>query len=336
MKHVGMLNGVWVPYFSISDGEPLGEYEFRRRYDEIIQTAVKNGMNAVFVHVRAHCDAAYESEIFPDMDIYKMHETIREYDPLEYMVETAHLRGLEFHAWINPYRIAASRDDIPEGSPAAEFLDTADVIECDSGVFFAPESERARELITAGAVEIVKKYDVDGIHLDDYFYPTAEEDADTEAYEKYRATGGEESFRQWRCTNVNVLIKELHDAVKQVDGKIKFGVSPQGNEENDLEIGADVRAWCGSGWVDYIAPQIYYNSENPVCPFEKTADFWKGIAERSGVEVYIGLALYKVGTDADGGTWNDNNIIEHQKDYAKRINCDGVILYSIDNLPICV
>lgn len=325
--HSGQLRGVWVPYFSISDGEPLGEYEFKRRWDDIIKTIKDNGVNAVFVHVRAHCDSAYPSDIFPDMDIYKMHETVREYDPLQYMVESSHKNGIEFHAWINPYRIAADKDSGSYEKVSA-LLGADEIIECESGLYIDPSSVRGRELITAGAKEIAENYAVDGIHIDDYFYPTGEEDADTG---EWKSSSGM-TFTQWRCANVNELIKSLHDAVKSVDSEMLFGVSPQGNITNDLDIGADVQAWCEGGYVDYIAPQIYYNSENPVCPFEKTADFWLDMAEKTGVKMYAGLALYKVGTDADGGTWDDESIIEEQEAYAKKIGGGGVILYSIDSL----
>lgn len=323
--HSGALKGVWIPYFAVSDGEPLGEYEFMRRYDELLDTVAANGINAVFVHVRAHCDAAYMSEIFPPMDIYKMHETIREYDPLKYMVEAAHNRGIEFHAWINPYRID-TLDEAKNNIAVTQYLSSSDIIEYDGMAYIDPESERGRKLITEGAAEIAQNYDVDGIHMDDYFYPYVEDDA-----ENTEDCGESLTLRQWRCENVNRLVKELYDTVKSIDSEMLFGVSPQGNYENDLEIGADVCAWCEGGYVDYIAPQIYFNSENPVCPFEETANFWCDMAHTTGVKIYPGLALYKVGTDADGGTWYSDGIIESQEKYLQN-KSDGVILYSVEEL----
>ena len=334
ISHNGeFLKGVWVPYFSFSDGQSVSQEEFETRFDEICNAAKKHGLDTLIVHVRAHCDAAYPSKYFPMMEIF---DNDPNFDPLDYMVEAAHREGLAIHAWINPYRI--SDTEISTDSPEARFASSHDTISFDGGVYLDPASEEARGLIIDGVREIAENYDADGIHLDDYFYPFTDSDIDSKAYGEYvsSVSGGEKTMTltEWRCSNVNALISGIYKAMKSADRDMLFGISPQGNIENDLEMGADAALWCSTpGYIDYIAPQLYYNSENPVCPFEETADRWKSLITAKNVKLYLGLGLYKAGSDADEGTWLYNNdIIASQIKYARSINADGVLLYSLDYL----
>lgn len=338
--HSGELRGVWVPYFSLSDGAALDEEQFKSRFDSIIKTARAHGLNTLFVHIRSHCDAAYPSKIFPFSDIYKSGGQEPDYDPLEYMVSASHKAGLEFHAWLNPYRISSADSAPPQQGKIASWIKSGsgNIIEYDGGLYLDPASSEARSLIIDGVRELVSGYSVDGVHLDDYFYAFTESDIDRDDYNAYAAsvspTAVPLSLEKWRCANVNVLVSGIHSAVKSIDEKTLFGISPQGNIENDLAIGADVYAWCGeNGYIDYIAPQIYYNDENPVCPFESTVDEWQRLVGESGVKLYIGLALYKAGSDDDDGTWLDHSgIIARQASYTRTVGTDGFILYSFDYL----
>ena len=332
--HNGELRGVWVPYFSIGGDGGMSESEFKTRFDSIVKTAKDHGINTLFVHVRSHCDAAYPSDIFPYSKIYLDHGKDPDYDPLGYMVKTAHGSGLEFHAWINPYRICDS-GDIPENSPCKKWEGTRNVIEYDGGHYLNPASAQARSLIISGISEIVSRYDIDGIHLDDYFYAFTESSIDEEDYREYTdsVTKGVTpmSLEEWRRANVNVLVSGIYSIVKKADSNVLFGISPQGNTENDLAVGADVYEWCGnSGYIDYIAPQLYYNSENPVCPFESACDNWKKLVTNDSIRLYIGLALYKAGSDEDGGTWKSGDLIASQAEYARFCGADGFVLYSFD------
>ncbi len=338
--HSGELRGVWVPYFSISDEKALDEAGFQSRFDSIIKTAKAHGANTLFVHVRSHCDAAYPSEIFPFADIYMKNGKAPDYDPLEIMVSSAHKAGLEFHAWINPYRISSSDHAPPESGIISEKIKSGSgcVIEYDGGLYLNPASSEARSLIIDGVSELVNNYSVDGVHLDDYFYAFTESEIDREDYEAYADSVSIKSkvlpLDKWRCANVSVLVSGINEAVKNIDESVLFGISPQGNIENDLSIGADVYTWCGeNGYIDYIAPQIYYNSENPVCPFESTVDRWKSLVGKSGIKLYIGLALYKAGSDEDDGSWlESDDIIAKQIAYSRKAGTDGYILYSFDYL----
>lgn len=346
ITHTGELRGVWVPYFNLSNGNSsMSEDEFKTHFDEIIKTAKENEINALFVHVRSHCDASYPSDIFPFSDIFTdSNITEPSYDPLEYMVEAAHNAGLEFHAWVNPYRITSDVDEepMPQTSPCYEWYNSTDdsrknIIEYDGGLYLNPAMPQVRSLIISGIREIVSNYDIDGVHLDDYFYMFTEEEYDADEYQKYTESLSDEkeplTLLQWRCANVNLLISGIYAVIKNADSEIQFGISPQGNMENDITMGADVYTWCSErGYIDYIAPQIYYNSDNPILPFEETVDSWKSIITNN-TKLYIGLALYKAGGEEDDGTWQESSdIIKSQVEYARTAGSEGFILYSWEYL----
>lgn len=346
--HEGEMRGVWVPYFSLSNGNTsMSEEEFKEHFDEILETAASSGMNTLFVHVRSFCDAMYPSEIFPYSDIFTGSQDIApDYDPLEYMIEATHNAGLEFHAWINPYRVQSSANDseLNVNSPCYQWLNDNDisndrnVIEYDGGLYLNPATSGARSLIIDGVREIVNNYDVDGIHLDDYFYMFTESEYDSEEYSKYADSINENStaltLMQWRCANVNVLISGIYSAIKNIDENVIFGISPQGNMENDMNMGADIYTWCSErGFIDYIAPQIYYNSENTLLPYEDTVESWQSIITNENTDLYIGLALYKAGGEEDGGTWkSSDDIISKQIEFARSTDSSGFILYSWEYL----
>lgn len=346
--HTGEMRGVWVPYFSLSNGNSsMTEEEFQSHFDEIVQTVKDSGMNTIFVHVRSHCDAVYPSEIFPFSDIFTgSSDTAPDYDPLEYMVSAAHEAGLEFHAWINPYRIRSSNDDstLSKNSPCYKWLHDDDtendrnIIEYDGGLYLNPSRPEVRSLIINGVRELVTNYDIDGVHLDDYFYMFTEGEYDAVDYNEYSEAVSQSStpltLMQWRCANVNVLVSGIYATVKNTDESIQFGISPQGNMENDMNMGADIYSWCSKyGYIDYIAPQIYFNSENSLLPYEDTVESWKSIITNEEIDLYIGLALYKAGSDEDDGTWkNSDDIISNQIEYALESETEGFILYSYEYL----
>lgn len=345
--HTGEMRGVWVPYFNLSNGNStMSEDEFKSHFDNIIQTAKESGINTLFVHVRSHCDSVYPSEIFPYSEIFTgSSEIAPDYDPLEYMISATHKAGLEFHAWLNPYRIKSDDDTtLRENSPCYKWLNDDDtendrnIIEYDGGLYLNPSRPESRSLIISGVRELVTNYDVDGVHLDDYFYMFTEGEYDAVDYQEYSESVSQSStpltLMQWRCANVNVLVSGIYATVKNIDKSIQFGISPQGNMENDMNMGADIYSWCSKyGYIDYIAPQIYYNSENALLPFEETVESWKNIITNENIDLYIGLALYKANGDEDEGTWkNSDDIISKQIEYTRTAGTDGFILYSWEYL----
>lgn len=332
------LVGVWIPYMSLSTPEKTEE-AFKAKYDTMLDTAAGMGVNAVFVHVRPFADSLYPSEYEPWSHI--LTGTQGEdpgYDPLAYMVEKAHEKGMAFHAWINPLRIstAVTPSSLSKDSFYMQNKDTDPYyfIEYNDGIYYNPASAYIRGRIADGAAEIAEKYNVDGIHFDDYFYPTDDESIDAEQYAVYvNDTEEPLPLHEWRTVNINALIATVYHRIKQANPNVAFGISPQGNLKNNEKINADVYTWCAQqGYIDYICPQLYYSFENPALAYETALEQWSEMTRLENVQFYIGLAAYKAGTDADEGTWlNSSDTIARQIETAKKAGADGILFYAIDH-----
>ena len=333
------LVGVWVPYFSLDTAEHTQE-AFEEHYRQIAQTAQEKGINAMFVHVRPFSDALYPSAYYPWSHILTGTQGRDPgYDPLQFMIDTTHQLGMEFHAWINPLRVktaetpAALADNNPYGTLGAE--SPGYFMEYDGGVYLNPAYPAVRSLIAGGAAEIAQNYDVDGIHFDDYFYPSEDASLDSAAYEAYTQTVEQPlPLLEWRAANINAMVAQVYESVKAAREEVVFGISPQGNIQNDEAMGADVKTWAAvPGYVDYLAPQLYFSFENQALPYQRALEEWAALPRHQGLKLYAGLALYKAGTDADGGTWlTRDNIIALQAEAALNAGYQGVILYSSEYL----
>lgn len=302
------LRGIWISYL---DFNTLLKGKSASAFQSSIGDAFDNiaalGLNTVFVQVRPYGDALYPSAVFPWSHTVTGTEGVDPgYDPLAIMVEAAHSRGLRLEAWINPYRIrnsntkAALSDDNPAASLLSQGSDA--VIQYGTLISYNPASQTARELIVKGVEEIVRNYDVDGIHFDDYFYPTTDAAFDRDSYAAYQNSGGSLELAQWRRENVNKLVSSCYQAVKAIDSSVSFGVSPQGNNDNNLNNQyVDVSKWLtSSGYVDYICPQIYFGFRNSTAPYAEMVEEWNHRITSSSVKLYIGLAAYKLGSE---DTW---------------------------------
>ena len=333
------LVGVWVPYFSLDTAEHTQE-AFEEHYRQIAQTAQEKGINAMFVHVRPFSDALYPSAYYPWSHILTGTQGRDPgYDPLQFMIDTTHQLGMEFHAWINPLRVktaetpAALADNNPYGTLGAK--SPGYFMEYDGGVYLNPAYPAVRSLIAGGAAEIAQNYDVDGIHFDDYFYPSEDASLDSAAYEAYTQTVEQPlPLLEWRAANINAMVAQVYESVKAAREEGAFGISPQGNIQNDEAMGADVKTWAAvPGYVDYLAPQLYFSFENQALPYQQALEEWAALPRHQGLKLYAGLALYKAGTDADGGTWlTRDNIIALQAEAALNAGYQGVILYSSEYL----
>lgn len=342
----GETRAVWISYLeyqSVLQGKT--EKQFRSNIRTMFGNLAADGFNTVFVHVRSHSDAMYESDIFP----WSVYCTGTEgknpgFDPLEIMVSEAHSAGLKIEAWINPYRVKgnSNTEKIAKSSPAYKWLGTGKVIVLDNGIFYNPADEEVIELIVSGVEEIVRNYDVDGIHFDDYFYPTTAESFDKTYYNEYKAGGGKLSLAAWRRQNVNVLIKSVYSAIKATDSSCRFGISPGGNtDRNYNSLYCDVYTWVTSkGYVDYICPQLYYGFNNRDCPYLDVLSEFNNMITRSEVELIIGLAAYKAGAEdtyaGENGKkeWINNNDILSRQIIAARNESrySGFAMYRYDSL----
>ena len=342
----GETKAVWISYLeyqSILQGKT--KKQFTNSIKSMFDKLSEDGFNTVFVHVRSHSDAMYDSDIFP-WSVYCTGTEGKDpgFDPLEIMVSEAHSADLKIEAWINPYRIKGSSDTskISKSSPAYEWLDTGKVIVLDNKIYYNPADGEVIDLIVSGVEEVVGNYDVDGIHFDDYFYPTTAESFDKEYYKEYKNSGGKLDLASWRRQNVNTLIKKVYAAIKAINSSCRFGVSPTGNMDQNYNTHyCDVNTWVTSkGYVDYICPQIYFGFNNKSRPYLDVLSEFGSMITRSDVELIVGLAAYKAGAEdtyaGDNGKkeWINNNDILARQIVAAREdnNYSGFALYRYDSL----
>lgn len=336
-----MLSGVWVPYMSLTTPEHT-QAAFEENFKKIADSAGEKGINALFVHVRPFCDALYPSKLYPWSHILTGEQGKDPgFDPLDFMVKYTHSKGMEFHAWLNPLRVKTPETPAALGGENPYLVLGEEspyyFMEYEGGIYLDPAYPYVRGLIADGAAEIVENYEVDGIHFDDYFYPSEDGELDREAYELYTQSVEEPiSLLEWRQANINAMVQEVYEKVKKADPKVEFGISPQGNLENDENMGADVKTWCAvPGYLDYICPQLYYSFENPALGYSQALEEWTALTKHTELKLYAGLALYKAGSDADSGTWQlSSDIIKRQIEAAVAAQCSGVLLYSSDYLDV--
>lgn len=330
--------GIWVSYIELYMNNTDRSYtSFKTRFKNIADSSKKKKFNTLIVQVRPYSDALYNSKVYPFSHIISGTQGKKtSYDPLKYMCAYAHKIGMKIHAWINPYRVRSSKE-LKLSSDNPYIKDKSLGVEVGDGIYFNPALQKVRKLIESGIKEIINNYDVDGIQFDDYFYPTTDENFDKAQYEEYKNNVGENnaiSLKDWRIANVNMLIAECHTLIHKNNKNIQFGISPQGNIQNDYEMCADIYSWCTkSGYIDYICPQLYYSLKNPALTFKDALKKWTEIEYHDNVELYIGIAGYKTGTDADEGTWNNSEtILKEEVELIRKKNINGFMFYSYSNL----
>lgn len=262
------ITGVWISY---SELDSMLSGNFKAEFSAAVQNCVAREITDVFVHIRPFCDSYYPSKYFP------LRQTVKQdYDVLEYMISECHQNGISFHAWLNPYRVRTADSDIsalPQNSPARRWVEDQNAednlnVSLVGGIYLNPASSEVRTLILDGIREIIDNYAVDGIHFDDYFYPTIDEEFDKQSYNDYcAATQNPLSLGDWRRANVNALVSGAYTAIKFKSKDIIFSISPSASvDDNYNKHYADVVAWCDSGCVDYIIPQLYlvFNIPTPI------------------------------------------------------------------------
>lgn len=315
------MRGVWFSYEDFSSQlAGLSESEYAKKADEICSAIASNGFNTIIFHVRAFSDAFYNSSYFGySKYVCGTAGVAPGYDPLKNMCKAARDNGLSLHAWINPYRIG-SPSNVTQSSVAYAWKNqygSERVCEVNGLWYYNPSSQEVRDYIVEGVRELVSGYDIDGIHFDDYFYPTADESFDSASY---LASGSSLSLFQWRIENINLQIKQTYDNIKEINPNVVFGVSPNANIEKDYsEYFADVRLWATEkGYVDYIAPQIYFGYTNSSMPFIRVLNQWSNLC--TVPKLYIGLAPYKAGKEDKWAGSGKNEWIEHNDICARQIS----------------
>lgn len=348
---------VWLSYLEFNGYRKSvknnNENNFRKFYKHILQRIKMLGFNRIIVQVRPFGDALYPSEYFPWAACISGKQGKNPgYDPLKIMTEMSHKEGIFIEAWINPYRISSGNSirSLSKTNPARKWFSSQDtkrnVLSYKGSLYYNPSSEKVRNLIIQGVQEIVQNYDVDGIHMDDYFYPAFTNDNvsttfDAPEYQQQTEKNSSLSLEDWRRDNVNKLVSGIYKAIKNIDTNIIFGISPAGNLNNlrsNLEYYVDIDRWIKEkGYVDYLIPQIYWGFTNKIAPFDDIVDKWESLIEESPVKLYIGLQLYRMGSkepnQSDTKELQEASLIQKELSYLKKqSNVEGYCVFSYQYL----
>ena len=305
---MGEVRAAWISYIELSS---ILDNRSETDYIQGVKTMLENlkamNFNTVYVHASAFTDAYYPSQYYPTAQYVagQIGQNVA-YDPFGLFVQQAHEAGFHIEAWINPMRSFRTDQEsqIPVSSVIGQWLSDPTmrgtrIVAEGARWYLNPACPEVRELICAVAKELAQNYPIDGLHLDDYFYPDGvSESFDQVAYQAYRQTGGELSLGDWRRQNINEMVASLYATVKQVDETIQVGISPAGNLEYSVEsIYGDVREWVRhDGYLDYILPQIYFGYEHGTLPFDQCLKQWEDLTQGTSTELIVGLAAYKINT----------------------------------------
>lgn len=326
------MRAVWISFLEYrSILKNKSESQFRSSVKKYFDNCVSLGLNTVIVHARSHSDAFYKSGYFPaSVDFTGKRQDSFPFDPLEITVKEAHARGLKIEAWVNPYRANRLTEQFSENDPVKKWLGTDKVFTDGEYYYFNPGEPEVRRLVLNGIIELVENYDIDGIHFDDYFYPTTDSSVDKNTYAKY---GAGRTLKKFRTDSVNELVKTVYSEIKKRKN-ITFGISPQGNIENCLNFNyADVRLWGSTaGYVDYLAPQLYWDYGQGSLPYETALANWKKTVTSPSVKLITGHAAYRVAENGTGG-WASGDILKRQVSDARgAANYGGFIMFRYDHL----
>ncbi len=330
------FRGVWVATVANIDwpSKPgLSTSEQQKEIIEIVDLHKKNGINAIILQIRPTADALYSSELEPWSAFLtgeqgKAPEPF--YDPLEYWISEAHKRGMELHAWLNPYRINLDTTDILSQTHIIhqhpEWLFTYG-----GRSYFSPANPGVWNFVRDVVVDVVRRYDVDAIHFDDYFYPYKIENQELPDSLDFIRFGGDyypDRLEEWRRHNVDTIISLLGSAIKAEKAWVKFGISPFGvwRNRSDDERGsettagtsnydglyADVLHWQKEGWIDYLMPQLYWREDHPAVGFSTLAYWWNDFS--FGRHMYVGLAPYRLDRKSQHPQWRKEKHLLRQID----------------------
>jgi uncharacterized lipoprotein YddW (UPF0748 family) len=302
----------------------------KAEFIKLLDLLQSTGLNAVVVQVRPAADAFYPSQYEPWSEYLSGTQGVPPvpyYDPLQFMIEETHRRGMEFHAWFNPYRAVmnTSRSSIAANHSTKIYKDWFWTYGSDAEgykKYFDPGNPEARRFVTEVIRDVVKRYDIDAVHFDDYFYPYRVAGKDFPDQGSYLRYGGGMQKDVWRRSNCDSIIVMLSNAIKSTKPNVKFGISPFGiwrNKRQDPDgsntngttnyddLYADILLWLKKGWIDYVAPQLYWEIGFPRADYEELVDWWA--THSYGRHVYIGHGFYRAGSNS---AWKDRTQLPRQ------------------------
>ena len=343
----GEWRAVWVSYLDWAQLDFSTEETFRAGAAQLLDNCAGLGLNTVLAQVRPFGDALYRSSLFPWSHLCTgVQGQDPGFDPLDVFLTEAHSRGISVEAWVNPYRLRSSAA-MPPNLAESGLANTHPEWVCTvgDGLYLNPAEPAAADYVVRGVAELVQNYAVDGIHFDDYFYPTTDESIDAAQF----AASGKGDLAAWRRENVTALVAAVHHTVKAADPTLRFGISPQGNPDNDVnQQYSDVTAWLAAGGkeavIDYLCPQVYWGygftlqSGSTRFAFENIVPVWLSYPRAEGVALYFGLGAYRVGV-GDGGAnpdsvsgWSTGSALAAQVDDLRGQNAGGWALYRYGSL----
>ena len=341
------FRGVWVATVENIDWPSRGNYNSDSQKVEFIRLLdmhQRNGMNAMIVQIRPVTDAFYPSQYEPWSEYLTGKQgqpPMPYYDPLEFMITETHKRGMEFHAWMNPYRAVFN---INRSSVAATHITKIHpewFLNYGDKKYFDPGIKEAQQYVANVVQDVVSRYAVDAIHFDDYFYPYKIAGKEFPDYGSYNKYGNGMSKDNWRRSNTDSIISMLSAVIKRENPKCQFGISPfgvwrnidkdtvngsrtNGAQTNYDDLYADILLWLQKGWIDYVAPQLYWEFGHKVAPYEVLLDWWS--KHTYGKNCYIGLGIYRAGSNT---AWKDVAQIPRMIDALRTTpNIQGMIFFS--------
>ena len=316
----------------------------------ILDTLQKNRLNAVIFQVRPASDAFYPSTLEPwSRYLTGTPGKSPGYDPLKFWIEESHKRCMEFHAWLNPFRLALKYDE-PLAASHIAFEHEDWVVKYGDRLYFDPGVPETHDFIAKVVKDIVRRYDVDAIHFDDYFYPypiSGEAFPDTASFRRHHGKFTAENIDDWRRENVNSIINKLSRTIKTTKPWVKFGISPFGvwrNKSDDPKgsestasatnydhLYADVIKWQEEGWIDYLLPQLYWHIRHPAVDFDMLSKWWNENSFERGY--YIGHAVYKLESQGAQDAWKSSDQLIDQIKLARELdNFQGSAFFSAKHL----
>lgn len=340
VSHEREMRGVWIATVSNINwpsSRGLSAAAQQAELDALFSRTEELGFNAVFFQVRAEADAFYASELEPWSRYLSGTQGVDPgYDPLAYAIGAAHERGLELHAWLNPYRAAANRTAPTDASHVSNTL-SGSVANYGNFQWLDPGNAAAEAHTLAVVRDVLSRYDIDGLHFDDYFYPYPNEDdfPDGASYAAYQGDGGDLDCGDWRRDNVNRMVRRVSEVVAEVAPNVRFGISPFGIYRPGIPEGitgldqyaaiyADPPVWINEGWVDYLAPQLYWPSTQTRQAYEPLTEWWGALAQ-AGRSVWAGNYLSQLGSS---DAWDVDEIREQVR-ITRDSAMDGNIMFQI-------
>ncbi len=343
------MKAMWISQYDLADvytkdGKQREKSDFVNCIDTVLDNVASIGINTVIVQVRPFADSMFPSEYYPiSRFVTGEYGKNINYDPFEIIVERAHARELSIHAWINPLRAMTENEiiNVSKSFKIREWYDRSDgkyVVNVSGRLYLNPAYDEVQMLICDGAAELVRLYNVDGLHMDDYFYPTTDERFDAIAYSDYKKRGGMNERAQFRRDNINRLVRGIYSAVKNENRDVLFGISPAGSMSNNYnKLYADVAEWCeNDGYIDYICPQVYFGFEHSTCDFVGVCKEFSDMIKSDNIRLIIGMTLGKASSNYDEYAGKGKDEWLYNKDVLKRElahtmtmpKCSGVSYFS--------